>query len=138
MQCPSSAAQIRQALDRWLKAFNTKDADTFFTLYDPDTVYANAGAALMTGVEGLRPWYEEAFKDQSLRVYFKEETLFESDGMALIAGKYHFKKLQGDGRLEPGASGRVALLYRRATDGRWLLAYDIDNTPPDSSAADFA
>ncbi|HWD01315.1 MAG TPA: nuclear transport factor 2 family protein [Amycolatopsis sp.] len=134
----STADQVRNTLDRWLTAFNEKDADTLFSLYDPDTVYANAGAARMEGVDGLKPWYEEVLKDSSLRVYFKEETLFDSEDLALIAGKFHFRNHSADGSFTPGPAGRVAVLFRRSPDGQWKLAYDMDNTPPDVSAADFA
>jgi ketosteroid isomerase-like protein len=137
VQGPSIAEQIRKTLDSWLAAFNAKDTTTLFSLYDPNTVYANANAARMDGVAGLRPWYVEALEDPSLRVFFIEETLFESEDLAFIAGKYHFKHIQVGGRYEHGACGRVALLFRRAADGEWLLAYDIDNSPPDVTPADF-
>jgi ketosteroid isomerase-like protein len=120
-----------------LAAFNAKDTASLFSLYDPHTVYANAASPRMDGIEAVMPWYEEVFQEPSLHVFFIEETLFESDGLALIAGKYHFKNLQADGSYQPGGGGRVALVFRRAADGRWLLAYDIDNNPPDVSAADF-
>lgn len=137
MQVPSSADQVREALDGWLAAFNAKDLETLFSSYDPETVYANAGAPLMKGIDSLKPWYERVLEDRSLHVYFKEETLFESDGLALIAGKYHFRNKHDDGSSVPGPAGRVAILFRRAADGRWKLAYDMDNTPPDASPSDF-
>jgi len=31
----------------------------------------------------------------------------------------------------------VALVYRRAPDDRWLLLFDMDNTPPDVGPGDF-
>ena len=64
---------VRAALADWLAAFNHKNADDFYRLYDPEIVYANEHAPLK--------------------------------------------------------------LYRRAADGRWLLTFDMDNTPPD--AADY-
>lgn len=129
--------QVRAVLDRWLAAFNAKDSKTLFSLYDPETVYANSGSGRMDGVEGLRPWYEAVFKDRSLCVLFKEETLFEVNGLALIAGKFHFRYLQADGSHRPGGCGRVALLFREDEDGAWRLAYDIDNEAPDVLPVDF-
>lgn len=137
MQPSSSAREVRETMDRWLAAFNAKDADTLFSIYDPETVYANAGAPLMQGVASVKPWYDRVLEDRSLRVYFKEETLFESDGLALIAGKFLFKNLEEDGSYSPGSAGRVAVLFRRAEDGQWKLAYDMDNRPPDASPSDF-
>ncbi|MGH3643993.1 MAG: YybH family protein [Mycobacterium sp.] len=137
MEKQTNGDQVRAVLDRWLAAFNAKDSQTLFSLYDPDTVYANSGSGRMDGVEGLRPWYEEVFEDRSLRVLFKEETLFEDDALALIAGKFHFRNLQADGSYQSGGCGRVALLFRRAKDGAWRLAYDIDNKAPDVFPTDF-
>ena len=137
MEKQTNGDQVRAVLDRWLAAFNAKDSKTLFSLYDPETVYANSRSGRMDGVEGLRPWYERVFKDGSLRVLFKEETLFEVDGLALIAGKFHFRNLQADGSHRSGGCGRVALLFRRDKDGAWRLAYDIDNEAPDVFPADF-
>jgi len=54
-------SKVRQNLTAWLAASNAKDADALFALYDPQSVYANAGAPLMRGVAEVRPWYEQAF-----------------------------------------------------------------------------
>jgi hypothetical protein len=59
-----------------------------------------------------------------------EETLFAGDGLALIAGKYRFRPTVVTSPATPGGSPWCS-------DGRWLLAYDIGNTAPDVSAADF-
>ena len=37
----NQADEVRGALKNWLAAFNSKDKESFFNLYDPDIVYAN-------------------------------------------------------------------------------------------------
>ena len=134
----STASQVRAALNVWLAAFNAKDLDALMACYDPDIVYANASAPLRRGVAQVRASFEPAMAAPGMRLRFSEETLVEGSELALIAGKYLFEQVQPNGEAAAGSAGRVVLLYRRSADGRWLLAYDADNAPPDVSAADFA
>lgn len=129
-----SAVGIRAALDAWLTAFNTKDVENFFSLYDPDAVYANAGAPLVVGLDNIKSSFADQLADPTGRISFREETLLTTDDMGLISGTYHFSTAQEDGSIVDGPSGRVALLYRRSDDGRWLLTFDIDNAPPDAAS----
>ena len=128
-------AEVRAPLADWLTAFNHKNPDAFYRLYDPEIVYANEHAPLRRGLDQVRDSFTDAFATPESRISFREEALFASADLALITGTYHFAMLAVDDSLTAGASGRVALLYRRAADGRWLLTFDIDNTPPD--AADY-
>lgn len=125
--------EVRAALAEWLEAFNTKDLDRFTTLYDPDVVYANAHAPLRRGVTPVVEAFAPAFENESSRIEFTEETLFVTADMALISGSFRAGSAQPDGSLTDVNGGRVALLYRRAADGRWLLCFDMDNTPPDAA-----
>ena len=137
MQDPNSAQQVRDTLNKWLIAFNTKDTKTFFSLYDPESVYANNNTPLMRGVGQIRPWFEQAFEKVTSKLLFLEEVFFQEGNMALIVGKFYFKPLNGNGNNEVGQTGRVTLLYRRTEDGRWLLLYDMDNKAPDAVPQDF-
>ena len=137
MQDPNAAQQVREVLNTWLVAFNAKDTSTLFSLYDPEAVYANSNAPLMRGIEEIRPWYEHAFETVTSTLLFKEEVLFQKGDMALLVGKFYFRPSNGSTDNESGETGRVALTYRRAEDDRWLLLYDMDNTPPDVLPQDF-
>jgi len=131
----TAEAQVRAALASWLTAFNLKDDQAFYALYDPDVIYANEHAPLRRGIDQIKEAFAGAFAEPSSRLSFREEALFASPDLALISGTYHFATIQVDDTLAPGTSGRVALLYRRADDDHWLLTFDIDNSPPD--AADY-
>lgn len=139
MQDPNAAQQVREAMNKWLVAFNTKDAQTLFSLYDPEAVYANDNAPLMRGIKQIRPWFEHAFETvNSLTLFFKEEVFFQEDNMALLVGKFYFRPLNENTNNQSGQTGRVALVYRRRPqDNNWLLLYDMDNRPPDAVPQDF-
>lgn len=125
--------KVRENLTTWLECFNSKDIDKLFTLYDPESVYANSNAPLMRGVDQIRPWYEKVIPQMQGTLIFKEEVAFQKGEMALIVGKFYFKPPEGD----QGPTGRVALTYRKSDYGEWKLLFDMDNTPPDSTPADF-
>ncbi|MEM9596297.1 MAG: nuclear transport factor 2 family protein [Acidobacteriota bacterium] len=129
---------VRKNLETWLAAFNARDIDTLFSLYDPESVYANAGAPMMRGVEAIKPWYEEAFKNIEGTLLHKEEVAFIEGSMALLVGAYYFAP--PDGVTPPSdalLTGRVALVYRRNDAGEWKLLFDMDNTPPDITPESF-
>lgn len=128
-------SHVRAALAAWLTAYNHKDRDAFYALYDPAIVYTSEHAPIRRGLDQVKDAFAPAFADQTSRLSFREEALFASTDLALISGTYHFSTLEADGSLQPGNSGRVALVYRKGADGRWLLVFDTDNSPPD--AADF-
>ena len=129
---------VRENITGWLDAFNAKDIDALKSFYDPESYYANAAAPMYHGVETIMTWYEQAFAAVEGTLRFKEEFLFEESSMALLVGKYYFEPPSGNAAHADNATGRVALVYRRAAGGRWLLLFDMDNTPPDVSPGDFA
>ena len=129
--------KVRENLEQWLAAFNAKDIGALLSLYDPESVYANAGSPLMTGVDQIKPWYENVFPVLSGQLLYKEETAFIEGNMAMLIGKYYFQPPADSPEDAEGATGRVVLVYRKSIDGRWLLLFDMDNTPPDILPSDF-
>ncbi len=131
-------SKVRHNLQQWLTAFNGKDIETLFSLYDAQSVYANAGAPLMRGVEQIRPWYEQAFSNISGTLLYREEAAVQDGNLALLLGAYYFQPPEGT-TAPPDAhlTGRVALVYRRNESGDWKLLFDMDNSPPDVTPATF-
>lgn len=128
---------VRDNIAGWLAAFNAKDVGALKSYYDPESYYANAAAPMYHGVDAIMTWYEQAFAAVAGKLHFKEEFLIEESNMALLVGKYYFAPPAGDPAPADNATGRVALVYRRAPGNRWLLLFDMDNTPPDVSPGDF-
>jgi len=121
-------AKIRQNLADWLRAFNAKDVDQMFELYDEESIYANANAPLMRGIDEIKPWYAAVLGKVTGTLLHKEEQAFVDENLALLIGAYYFKPPVGEA---PDMTGRVALAYRRNERGEWKLLFDMDNTPPD-------
>lgn len=131
--------KVRQNLKTWLNAFNAKDIGTLSTLYDPESLYANAGAPLMRGIDEIRPWYEQAFKSIEGILQYREEAAFVEGNMAMLLGAYYFRPPEGaTPPAEAHLTGRVSLIYRRNASGEWKLLFDMDNTPPDVTPETFA
>lgn len=131
-------AKVRANLQAWLRAFNDRDIQSLLALYDEDSVYANAGAPLLRGVEQIRPWYEQAFATIGGTLRYKEENAIQDTRLAMLLGIYYFEPPQGQRPVaDAPLAGRVALVYRRNVNGEWKLLFDMDNNPPDVSARDF-
>ncbi len=129
---------VRENLTKWLAAFNAKDIDGLMSLYDEDSLYANAEAPLLRGVQQIRPWYEQAFELITGTLMYKEEAGMQSGSLAMLIGKYFFSPPVGEPIPEQAQlTGRVSLLYQRDKRGDWRLVFDMDNTPPDVMPADF-
>lgn len=138
IQDDNEIAKVRENLADWLRAFNAKDIDSLFLLYDTNSLYANANAPLMRGVEQIRPWYQEALANVQGKLLYREEAAIQDGNLAMLLGAYYFKPPTGvtppsDAKL----TGRVALVYKRNQEGDWKLLFDMDNTPPDISPETF-
>ncbi len=131
-------AKVRTNLSNWLAAFNEKNLDKLFSLYAADSMYANAGAPLLRGIEEIKPWYEEAFKQVEGTLRYKEEAAVQQGSLAMLLGIYYFEPPTGVvPPVDAELTGRVSLIYRREQQGDWKLIFDMDNTPPDVSPANF-
>ena len=125
----------RTNLTTWLAAFNAKDVDALMALYDPESSYAGASGPYLTSLEAIRARYAAGFKAISATLLFQEETAVAGSDMALIVGKFYFAPLAGS--QGTGSTGRVALVYRKQSDGAWKLLFDMDNAGIDVSPQDF-
>lgn len=135
MQHLKETKSAHENLKTWLAAFNAKDINKLISLYDSDSIYAGASAALSKGIEEIEQRYKKAFSTVKGTLLFKEEAFFEENNMALLVGKYYFQPQVVSENA--GNTGRVALVYRRSPEGRWLLLFDMDNQPPDVKPEDF-
>ena len=129
---------IRANLKTWLKAFNENDIETLFSLYDPESLYANPDSPLMKGIDEIKPWYEEAVPQLEGTLLHKEEAAFVEGGMGFIVGSYFLRLPEGVVPTDENTLiGRTCLIYRRDKDGLWKLLFDMDHVPPDVFPSDF-
>ena len=104
-------------------------------LYDPESSYAGASGPYLTSLEAIRARYAAGFKAISATLLFQEETAVAGSDMALIVGKFYFAPPASS--QDTGSTGRVALVYRKQSDGAWKLLFDMDNAGIDVSPQDF-
>ena len=122
--------EVRDQLDKWMTAFNNKDANALFSLYHENHVYAPAESPMMSGVPTVRAWYEAAFPSFKGTLLFKESGIFQDGNMALQFGHYYLLPSEGSPSDAPDVTGGVALVWHKDDKGKWKLIYDIDNNPP--------
>ena len=106
-------------------------------LYDSDINYASPSGPLLKGIDQVRPRYERSFGliKGTLR-YIEEEVTVEHD-MAVVLLKFYFQPPE-DMKIEDPSTGRAMLVFRKSKTGKWLLLFDMDNSPSDVTVADFA
>ena len=127
---------VRKILANWVEAFNKKDSDLLFTYYDPESIYASPESPLLKGIDQVRPWYEEVIPLMTGTLKYKEETITVEGNMAVIVLKFYLEPFEVNETEEP-FKGRAILVFRKSEEGKWLLLFDMDNTPPDVLIKDF-
>ena len=96
----------RENFQARLVAFNAKDTESLCSIYDPESLYANAAAPLARGISAIGPWYENAFQIVEGTLLFKEESFFQGEDPALLVGKYYFKPPnESDAKGDTGRGG---------------------------------
>lgn len=129
----------RAVLGEWLARFNNKDIEGLFSLYDPDSIYANAKAPLMRGLDEIKPWYANSIPSLRGTLHHLEEAAWQSGKLATILGSYYFEPPADEAAEgKEGSTGRVLLIFRKDNAGSWKLVFDMDNTPEDVSSKWFS
>jgi uncharacterized protein (TIGR02246 family) len=135
--CSSGTAEadgpIRAEGSRWAEYYKAGDLDSLMTLYTDDVVVALHGQPALYGRDAVRDYF-------STRIG-KADTEFELDyeleeihgDIAYIISKYWLVATNRETGQTYRDAGRSLLVYKRGTDGEWLIAADIDQATPDVS-----
>ncbi|WP_281991538.1 YybH family protein [Aquimarina aggregata] len=121
---------VRNALDKWLKAFNRNDIEALMAVYDPEIVYANSAKPIEIGIPVVKQGFINSFAIKP-KVFFKEEQAIAVEGLGYVAGQFRIAGTNPEDGNEIGESGRVVVIFRKNSDGDWKLVFDMDNRPPD-------
>ena len=127
---------LEKTLATWIDAFNNKDIEALFTLYDPDTLYSNPDSPVLIGIDEVKSWYETAFPQITGTLKYKQEVITLEGNMAVIVLKFYIKP-DIENKAEEAFKGRAMLVFRKSDIGKWLLLFDMDNSPPDVLIKDF-
>lgn len=122
--------QIRDALNQWLKAFNSNNVDSVIELYDPEIVFANQSNPIAIGKQAVKEGLVRSFTVKP-QLTFKEEQLIVVDGLGYAAGQYKMTGVNPQDGNSIQGKGRVVAIFRQNDEGQWKLVFDMDNCPPD-------
>ena len=117
----------------WAKYYKAGDLDSLMTLYHDDVVVALHGQPALYGKAAVRSYF-------STRIG-KADTEFELDyeleeihgDLAYIISKYWLIAVDRDTGETYRDAGRSLLVYKKGSNGNWLIAADIDQSTPDVS-----
>ena len=141
---------IRAALAEWQAAFCAKDVDRLMALYAPDAVCFDAIPPFSEGVANFRkkivdclPYFPESFALET-----RDLTLTVGSDLASAHCLWHFTDVP------PGHPAgrhwlRSSIVWKKHSDGRWLIVHDHCSAPfdpntektalsPDNAAGDAA
>jgi ketosteroid isomerase-like protein len=102
-------------------AFNNRDVEAIFALYEPGAVLVSGGKRI-TGSDGIRNAFD-LFLTDGARMRLETRAVVESgDGLAVLHGAWSL----GPPSERQGLSTEVV---RRQPDGSWMFVIDIPHTP---------
>lgn len=108
------------ALDRVLRdyevAWKAGDGPGLAALFTTDGFALSSGSLPIRGRAAISGWPTRPGGDLQLRAF----AWSTSDSVGYIVGGYRYPTTTGPG-------GKFLLALRRGTDGRWLIAADMDN-----------
>jgi len=119
---------IKAAVDEWNNGLEGGNIERMIATCDPKNVTCNNGVPTKIGTQAIRDKYEPLIAAYNIKSEWEYENIqFYGDDMAIVTGFFGGQmtnKISGDVR---SGSGRLALVYRRVTDGSWKMCLDMDN-----------
>ena len=89
--------EIASITKEWVVAFSDHNADRILALYSKDALlWGTTSPSLRTDPQGVRAFFEGAFKIPSISVKLDNQTIRIFGNTAITAGNYTFTASQGD------------------------------------------
>ncbi len=123
--------QIEQAADAWIAAYRAADIEALMALYMPDAIVALHGQPILWGREAVRAYFAPGLGRAEVEFRLAIERIEVHGDIAYLLSKYWFTRQPQDGGPDVRDAGRSLLIYKRAADGSWKIALDIDQATPD-------
>jgi uncharacterized protein (TIGR02246 family) len=125
----SDERAIRQAHTTWIDAVNAGDLDRLLSLMADDVVFLNPGRAPIDR-DGFPAGFSTAHQQARIRCVSELEEV-------VVAGEVAYTRCRDSFSVTPRAGGEATELaghritiYRKQSDGRWLLARDANTLTP--------
>ena len=128
----TNEAEIRQALDRWAKAFRAHDVNGVMSMYAPDVVAYDFVTPLQyVGRDAYRKDYEEflALFDGPIEVEFRDMKVVAGADVGFVHTLEHLSGTMKNGQ-KIDFWGRCTSGFRKI-NGKWLDTHDHCSVPSD-------
>ena len=119
----SDEQRIRQTHDRWMAAVNAGDLDRLLNLMTDDCQLLNPGQDAF-GKEGFSPVFLGAHRRYQIRCESKLQEVVVAGNLAYTRSRDSLSLIAREGDEKEHFAGDRLTIYRKQSDGRWLLARD--------------
>jgi uncharacterized protein (TIGR02246 family) len=114
---------IREVHSTWISAVNAGDLVRLLTLMTDDVVFLNPGQAPL-GRDGFSDNFSAAHQQVRIRCSSELEEVIVVGGVAYTRSRDALSVTPHTGGEATQLAGHRITVYRKQTDGRWLLARD--------------
>ena len=121
--------QIREVHSTWIEAVNAGDLVRLLTLMTDDVVFLNPGQSPF-GRDGFSANYSAAHQQVRIRCISELEEVVVVDEVAYTRSRDALSVTPRAGGESTRHAGHRITVYRKHSDGRWLLARDAHTLSP--------
>lgn len=117
-------SDIEAGEKKWLAAFNSADASGVANTYEQDARMMAPNADIIEGRSAIEGFVKE-FVQTGAQLSFNLLTLHETPDLCVAVGRYQMDFPSG---AAPQDLGKYIEVWKRQSDGSWLIADDIFNS----------
>jgi uncharacterized protein (TIGR02246 family) len=121
--------EIREVHSTWISAVNAGDLVRLLTLMADDVVFLNPGQAPL-GRDGFSANFSAAHQQVRIRCSSELEEVVVIGEVAYTRSRDTLSVTPRAGREATQLAGHRITIYRKQSDGRWLLARDAHTLSP--------
>ncbi len=116
---------INQGNNKWIKAFQTGDAELFSSIFIEDGMILSRGGNVLAGQEKIRTSMEETMKKMGkVETTIKTLEIWKIANEVYETGKYTYTFIHPETGKEIKTSGKYLVIWKEE-NGIWKIAKDI-------------
>ncbi len=132
----SDMDDVKAALNEWMEGLDSGDLERMVETCDPEVVVCNEHQATTVGIQAIRDKYGPRIEAGSFESRYDVQHMKIYGDLALLVGHFGVAFTDRASGAKGGGEGRLALIYRRHSDGSWKLLLDIDNNDEHGAAGE--
>lgn len=123
----SDIENVKTALNDWLEGLDSGDLERMTKTCHPDVVVCNEHQPTTIGIQAVRDKYGPRIDASTFVSGFDINHIKVYGDLAMVIGHFTVEVTNKNTGQKGGGEGRLALIYRRESDGSWKLLLDMDN-----------